>query len=149
MHTVKPEGRLARRHFLEVHFTTTAGASTPCKWRVVVDHTRSGQGPMKIPGKTREARAIFKHNILWKCVQVATKDKSVPGFAVGDFNLELGEVKDLLLAKYCESMVVGGEGHGVCHACESMCSNCTALRPVVSAHLSVRRAQHHVIRGDT
>ena len=104
---------------------------------------------MKIPGKTSEDRVRFKQDILWKCIQVATTDKSVHGFVVGDFNLEMRHVRDLLTSKARDSYVVGGAGHGVCHACKSMCSNCTALRPVVSAHLSVRRAKHHVIRGDT
>ena len=88
VHTVGSPAPGARaRNFVEVHFTSAAGASTPCEWRVVVNHTRSGSGAMKIPGGTAEKRLRFKSNVLTRAVQVATKDPRMPAFVVGDFNM--------------------------------------------------------------
>ena len=105
---------------LEVRFkelTTAAGASTPCEWNVVVLHTRSWSKHtgMQIPGKTAAKRLLFKKKIFKTASEVAVSDhrRGVPGFVVGDLNMAVPHVREVL-SELATSLggfdFVGGQG---------------------------------------
>ena len=77
----------------------------------------------------------FKKSFLKAALDTAVQGHAdgVPGFVLGDLNIDVQHVKEMLKEYVVEMHAVGGQG-GVCHF-KSICSNCTA----VSVHLSVRR----------
>ena len=119
VHAVNPSEE-RQRNFLEVRFkelTTAAGASTPCEWKVVVHHTRSGSkhSGMQIPRKTAEKRLRFKKSIFKAALDVAVKDhrRGVPGFVVGDLNIVVQHAREVLRSVPADKGnfdLVGGQG---------------------------------------
>ena len=133
-HTVTPTPQSKRkRHFIEVCFkelTDPAGASTPCEWRLVVN-----SGWKRVTGMEADEKLKFKKSIFKAALDTAVQGHAdgVPGFVLGDLNIDVQHVKEMLKEYVIEIHAVGGQG-GVCHF-KSICTNCTA----VSVHLSVRR----------
>ena len=108
-----------QRHFLEVRFeelTTAAGASTPCEWKVVVLHTRSASKPtLQIPGETAAMRLLFKKMLFKTALRVAMSERpvGVPGFVVGDLDMAVPDVREVLRelpTALGTFEVVGGQG---------------------------------------
>ena len=70
---------------------------------------------MKIPGNSKRKRDTYKQDILGRCFHVATQEHPhVRGFVVGDLNLDLGLVQELLVSRavLIDPYVVGVEKGG-------------------------------------
>ena len=90
-----------QRHFLEVRFKalTAAAGATPCEWKVVVLHTRSASKPtLQIPGETAAMRLLFKKMLFKTALRVAMSERpvGVPGFVVGDLDMAVPDVREVL-----------------------------------------------------
>ena len=103
-----------QRHFLEVRFKalTAAAGATPCVWKVVVLHTRSGS---QIPGKNPAMTALFKKMLFKTALRVAMSERpvGVPGFVVGDLDMAVPDVREVLRelpTALGTFEVVGGQG---------------------------------------
>ena len=103
-----------QRHFLEVRFEalTAAAGATPCVWKAVVLHTRSGS---QIPGKTPAMMALFKKRLFKTALDVAVRERrvGVPGYVVGDLGIAVPHVREVLSelpTSLGDFEVVGGQG---------------------------------------
>ena len=107
-----------QRHFLEVRFKalTAAAGATPCVWKVVVLHTRSASKPtLQIPGETAAMRLLFKKMLFKTALRVAMSERpvGVPGFVVGDLDMAVPDVREVLRelpTALGTFEVVGGQG---------------------------------------
>ena len=98
VHRVDPTAEANARHrtFSEADFCTIPGASTACKFKIVVNHTRSGQGSMRISGRTPQKRLDFKKHVATRCLQIALDGDQRIGLCMGDFNIEAKDLQDVL-----------------------------------------------------
>ena len=117
-HTTNVANLERQRHFLEVRFKalTAAAGATPCVWKVVVLHTRSASKPtLQIPGETAAMRLLFKKMLFKTALRVAMSERpvGVPGFVVGDLDMAVPDVREVLRelpTALGTFEVVGGQG---------------------------------------
>ncbi|MCP4239409.1 MAG: hypothetical protein GY772_02500, partial [bacterium] len=83
---------LQARCFCSAHFETLRDLALPTEWVVTIQHTRSGQGDNRIPGRTADARVAFKKDVLRRVLQKTFAVAPTHGFPIlrvlmGDLNL--------------------------------------------------------------
>ena len=76
----------------------------------------------------------FKKSIFKAALDTAVQGHAdgVPGFVLGDLNIDVQHVKEMLKEYVIEIHAVGGQG-GVCHF-KSICTNCTAVLGAEPSH---------------
>ncbi|MCP4243407.1 MAG: hypothetical protein GY772_22865 [bacterium] len=88
------------------------------EWVVSIQHTRSGQGDNRIPGRTPDARLAFKKDVLKRLLQKTCAVASTHGFPLvrvlmGNVNLKASAVEEAMQAlpgTDVDLQLLGGEG---------------------------------------
>ena len=106
---------LRSRTQVQVDLSTVAGAPTPGRWALVINHTRYGKASA-LRGKPLQV--LRKKKTILECsIENSARDAgaSTPGIVVGDLNLAERQVQDVLDIAACRAFgnvrKFGGKGH--------------------------------------
>ena len=103
-------GKHEHRKHVEAILRTSFCAMPAAEWKIVVHHTRSGQGNHAIKGKSGTKRTKVKQEIFVRALTRAAVSASTPGIVVGDLNLKIEQLREFLrgAVPHCQNIRFGG-----------------------------------------